>query len=283
MDGGGTLERHAGVVRRVMQALEGPAGLLADAAGGGAPRSVEGEHCRKHHGAAEPAVIGELRAGARSDGAHRRRPRIRLIMSWRNCSRSRAAAAVLYAAPPLAHKLRTRMSREPGTYAHFTTNRGQLHRQALRRRGAARPSPTSSASPKARRSGRIRAPARSNTPFYDGHHLPPRHRRLHDPGRRSARHRAPAAPATSSRTSSTRSSATTAPASCRWPTPGPTPTAASSSSRSAPRRTSTTATRSSARSSRAWTSSRTSAASRPAARIARSQPVIMEKVTIEKV
>ena len=84
--------------------------------------------------------------------------------------------------------------------------------------------------------------------------LPPHHQRLHDPGRRPPRDRAPAARATSSPTSSTPRCATRAPASCRWPTPGRTPTAASSSSRSARRRTSTTATRCSARSSKGSTS-----------------------------
>ncbi len=79
------------------------------------------------------------------------------------------------------------------------------------------------------------------------HHLPPRDRRLHDPGRRSAgpghrrsrlqlRRRVPSqAPAQQGR------------ASCRWPTAARTPTAASSSSRSGRRRTSTIATRCSAR------------------------------------
>ena len=40
-------------------------------------------------------------------------------------------------------------------------------------------------------------------------HLPPRHQRLHDSGRRPARHRAPAGRATTSPTSSTRRAATT--------------------------------------------------------------------------
>ena len=49
------------------------------------------------------------------------------------------------------------------------------------------------------------------------HHLPSRHRRLHDPGRLSRRAPAPATPATRSRPSSTRRR--TSPASCRWPGP----------------------------------------------------------------
>ncbi len=84
--------------------------------------------------------------------------------------------------------------------------------------------------------------------------LPPRHRRLHDPGRRSARHRHRRTGLQVRRRVQLRSCSTRRPASCRWPTPGRTPTAASSSSRSCRRRGSTTSTASSAKSSTAWTS-----------------------------
>ena len=95
------------------------------------------------------------------------------------------------------------------------------------------------------------------------HHVPPRDRRLHDPGRRSARpgHRRPrlqlrgrvpseAAPHKAGILSMANR--------------GRTPTAASSSSRSRRRRGSTTSTACSAKSSKGWTSSRRSAARRRA-------------------
>ena len=75
---------------------------------------------------------------------------------------------------------------------------GPPHLQALRHSRPPSPSPTSSASPKAPRTG----PTASNSEevhgkrFYDGTHLPPRHPRLHDPGRRPRSATAPATPAT---------------------------------------------------------------------------------------
>ena len=53
-------------------------------------------------------------------------------------------------------------------------------------------------------------------------HVPPRHRRLHDPNRLPQRHRHRRPRLQRSPTSSTRTSSTTAPASSRWPTPAPT-------------------------------------------------------------
>ncbi len=67
--------------------------------------------------------------------------------------------------------------------------------------------------------------------------LPPRHRRLHDPGRRSRPAPAAAARATSSPTSSIPSCSSTSPTCWRWPTPARAPTDRSSSSPSARRRT----------------------------------------------
>ena len=94
--------------------------------------------------------------------------------------------------------------------------------------------------------------------------LPPRHRRIHDPGRRSARHRHRRARLQVRRRVPSQAAPQQGRACCRWPTPGPAPTAASSSSRSRRRRGSTTSTASSAKSSKAWTSWRRSAARRRA-------------------
>ena len=66
-------------------------------------------------------------------------------------------------------------------------------------------------------------------PLLRRRHLPPHHRRVHVPGRRSDRHRPGRARATGSRTSCP-SPASTSSARWPWPTPAPTPTAASSSS-----------------------------------------------------
>ena len=101
--------------------------------------------------------------------------------------------------------------------------------------------------------------------------LPPRHQRLHDPGRRPARpgHRRPGLPVRR------RVPSVAAARSRRHPVdgqlPARTPTAASSSSRSGRRRTSIAATRCSAPSSKGSTSCAGSARCRPAGRIARSR------------
>ncbi len=114
------------------------------------------------------------------------------------------------------------------------------------------------------------------------HHLSPRHRRLHDPGRRSARpghrraglqicRRVPSEPA---------------PQQARHPVDGQragrTPTAASSSSRSGRHRTSTTSTRCSARSRAAWTSCARSGAPRSAPRDRPLKDVVIKSVTDRK-
>jgi hypothetical protein len=112
---GGTLERHAGAVRGVAQALE------ARRVCSRIPRRRVGAS-REHAEAPRRGRAGCGRragAGARSDGAHRG-PRIRLVMRG-NCSCS-CLPAVLYPRP-LAHKLLLHVQR-PGTYAHFTTNQG---------------------------------------------------------------------------------------------------------------------------------------------------------------
>ena len=125
------------------------------------------------------------------------------------------------------------IGRVPGHVARHPPHHRRLDRARAARRGRAE---DGRELPQARRRRLLR---RSR--------LPPRHPRLHDPGRLPGGHRHAAAPATPSRTSSTttRSSA----ARWRWPTPAPTPTAPSSSS-SPPtrRRGSTASTPSSARS-----------------------------------
>ena len=112
--------------------------------------------------------------------------------------------------------------------------------------------------------------------------LPPRHRRLHDPGRLpdGQRHGRPRLQVRA--TSSARACATTATACCRWPTPARTPTAASSSSRWRRRRGSTTSTPSSARSPKAWTSSAPSARPRTGAQDRPAKEIVVKSVKIEK-
>ena len=68
------------------------------------------------------------------------------------------------------------------------------------------------------------------------HGLPPRHRRLHDPGRRPARHRHRRPGLQVRRRVPPRAVRSTSPTCWRWPTPAPAPTARSSSSPSRRRR-----------------------------------------------
>ena len=173
---------------------------------------------------------------------------------------------------------------QPGTYARFETTEGNFTDPAVRQ-----------GSPEDRRQLRrprrghegvdaTRRPGRSGTePVLRRRHLPPRHQRLHDPGGRSARPGHRRAGLQVRRRVPSVAAPQHAPASSRWPTPGRTPTAASSSSRSGRRRTSTTATRCSARSSRGSTSCKKIGAVPTGRQDRPVTPVVMNKVTIERV
>ena len=177
----------------------------------------------------------------------------------------------------------------PGAYINvacaFHDHRRELHDPAVRRRRRRRPSRISSASPRARRSGPIPRPARRRTrPFYDGLDLPPRHRGLHDPGRRSARHRHRRPRLQVRRRVPPERCATARPGILSMANAGPEhqrqPVLHHARRR---RRGSTTSTASSAKSSRAWTSSRRSAARRRASpAIVPLKPIAIETVEIRR-
>ena len=169
-------------------------------------------------------------------------------------------------------------------YAHFTTSEGNFTTRLFDEEAPKTVANFTGLAEGTEGMDRSRAPAgRANAAVLQRHGVPPRHRRLHDPGRRSARpgHRRPGLQVRR------RVPPEAAARQGRHPVDGQlaarTPTAASSSSRWRRRRGSTTSTACSARSSRAWTWSRRSAAratSKPGDRPVK--PITVESVTIEK-
>ena len=118
-------------------------------------------------------------------------------------------------------------------------------------------------------------------PMYDGTGLPPRHPRVHDPGRRSQGHRHRRSRLRVRRRVRPTADRWTRAASWRWPTAGRAPTARSSSSPRRRRRGSTASTPSSARARRS-TSSIKIARVPTGARNMPTEPVTIKKLTITR-
>ncbi len=159
------------------------------------------------------SLVGPARSLA---GWNRCRARATTTIRPRGTSRSTKRPRASPAAGPL-----TRQDRD---------HAGDLHLRALRQAGAGhrgelrRPGPRAAAleGPQERQVGQEALLRRPD--------LPPRHPELHDPGRRSAGHRAPATRATASTDEFSPTSSSTSRLFWPWPTPARPPTARSSSS-----------------------------------------------------